>query len=100
MEDNALEFTKELIARPSITPKDEGCQEMVAGTLSTAGFTAEPMRFGEVDNLWLRRNNKAPLLVFAGIPMLCPRGPWTNGALTHSCPPYTMVIFMVGEQQI
>lgn len=75
MEDIALELTKELIARPSITPRDEGCQEIVARTLTGFGFEAELMRFGDVDNLWLRRNKLAPLLVFAGHTDVVPSGP-------------------------
>ena len=75
VQDIALELTKELIARPSITPKDEGCQKMVAEILASVGFTAEWMRFGDVDNLWLRRNTDAPLLVFAGHTDVVPAGP-------------------------
>ncbi|MDJ0955959.1 MAG: succinyl-diaminopimelate desuccinylase [Arenicellales bacterium] len=75
MQDITLELTKELVARPSITPRDEGCQEIVAETLSGVGFAAESMCFGDVDNLWLRRNTVAPLLVFAGHTDVVPTGP-------------------------
>ena len=75
VQDVALELTKELIARPSITPKDEGCQKIIATVLADAGFVAESMRFGDVDNLWLRRNTVAPLLVFAGHTDVVPTGP-------------------------
>lgn len=75
MHDPALELTKELIARPSITPKDAGCQPFISDMLSAAGFKAEPMPFGEVDNLWLRRKDAAPLFVFAGHTDVVPPGP-------------------------
>ena len=75
VQDVALELTKKLIARPSITPKDEGCQTFIAEELTSVGFAAESMRFGDVDNLWLRRNTVTPLLVFAGHTDVVPTGP-------------------------
>ncbi len=70
-----LEFTKELVARRSLTPEDAGCQELLAARLKQAGFTIEHMRFGDVDNLWARRGQAAPLLVFAGHTDVVPSGP-------------------------
>lgn len=72
---DALELTKELITKPSITPKDAGCQQLICDILTSAGFEAEAMPFGEVDNLWLRRKLSAPLLVFAGHTDVVPPGP-------------------------
>jgi succinyl-diaminopimelate desuccinylase len=46
-----LELTLDLIARASVTPADEGCQELLAGRLSRAGFAVEKLRYGNVDNL-------------------------------------------------
>lgn len=66
MDDATLEFAKALIRRPSITPDDQGCQELIGGRLQAIGFQIERLRFGNVDNLWARRGDKAPLLVFAG----------------------------------
>ncbi len=65
----------ELIRRPSVTPEDGGCQTLIADRLARAGFNAEPMRFGDVDNLWLRRGNAAPLFCFAGHTDVVPPGP-------------------------
>jgi len=70
-----LDYAIDLIARPSVTPDDEGCQQMIAGRLSAAGFAPEHLRFGEVDNLWARRGTEAPLFVFAGHTDVVPTGP-------------------------
>ncbi len=70
-----LELTKELIACPSITPNDAGCQQIIAARLSKIGFKVEPLRFGQVDNLWARLGNESPLLVFAGHTDVVPPGP-------------------------
>lgn len=75
MADAALELTRELIARPSVTPADAGCQQVVADRLSSSGFRAEHMRFGEVDNLWLVRDRGNPLFVFLGHTDVVPAGP-------------------------
>ena len=71
----ALELAQELIRRRSVTPEDAGCQALIAGRLATAGFRCEPMRFGDVSNLWARRGNAAPLLCFAGHTDVVPAGP-------------------------
>ncbi len=70
-----LELAKELIARASITPNDAGCQTVLAQRLTAIGFRAESMRFGEVDNTWLRRGQKSPLFVFVGHTDVVPPGP-------------------------
>ena len=71
----ALELAKELIARKSITPQDGGCQELLSARLAKSGFRCEPMRFGEVANLWARRGESAPLVCFAGHTDVVPTGP-------------------------
>jgi succinyl-diaminopimelate desuccinylase len=71
----ALELTKDLIARRSLTPADEGCQEVLAVRLAQSGFKIERLRFGAVDNLWARRGSAAPLLCFAGHTDVVPTGP-------------------------
>jgi succinyl-diaminopimelate desuccinylase len=65
----------ELIRRPSVTPADAGCQALMAERLWALGFHVEPMRFGEVDNLWARRGSAAPLFCFAGHTDVVPPGP-------------------------
>ncbi|WP_293760069.1 succinyl-diaminopimelate desuccinylase [uncultured Aquitalea sp.] len=70
-----LELTRALVSRHSVTPHDAGCQALLAERLAKLGFTLEPMRFGEVDNLWARRGSGKPLLCFAGHTDVVPSGP-------------------------
>jgi succinyl-diaminopimelate desuccinylase len=74
----ALELAKELIARKSVTPEDGGCQEVIAKRLARAGFKCEPMRFGDVSNLWARRGSEGPVVCFAGHTDVVPTGPLTE----------------------
>lgn len=75
---DTLELAKELIQRHSVTPEDAGCQPHISQRLAAHGFKAEPMRFGEVDNLWLRRGSSGPLFCFAGHTDVVPTGPEAN----------------------
>jgi succinyl-diaminopimelate desuccinylase len=70
-----LRLTRELIARRSITPKDEGCQELLSARLARLGFAIEPVRRGEVTNLWARRGRARPLFCFVGHTDVVPTGP-------------------------
>src|ERR1044071_6515578 len=72
---SALELAKELIARKSVTPEDGGCQDLLSARLSKAGFRGEPMKFGEVTNLWSRRGTSSPVVCFAGHTDVVPTGP-------------------------
>lgn len=75
-----LDLACELIARPSVTPNDAGCQELLATRLERLGFRIERLRFGDVDNLWARRGEQGPLFAFAGHTDVVPSGPverWT-----------------------
>ena len=70
-----LELAQELIRRRSVTPEDGGCQAFIASRLAAIGFACEPMKFGEVSNLWARRGSGRPLLCFAGHTDVVPTGP-------------------------
>lgn len=70
-----LELTRELIRRPSVTPDDQGCQQLISEILGNLGFELEHLRFGEVDNLWARRGEDGPMLCFAGHTDVVPPGP-------------------------
>lgn len=70
-----LDLTLDLLARPSLTPADAGCQEVMIGRLAALGFHVERMRFGEVDNFWARRGTAAPVLCFLGHTDVVPTGP-------------------------
>lgn len=81
LRDEVLALARELVGRRSVTPDDAGCQELIAGRLSSLGFTVEHMRFGETDNLWARHGAEAPLVVLAGHTDVVPPGPehrWTE----------------------
>ena len=68
-------LVEDLVARPSVTPGDAGCQALIAGRLAASGFAAETLAEGGVTNLWLRRGAAAPLVVFAGHTDVVPPGP-------------------------
>jgi succinyl-diaminopimelate desuccinylase len=71
----ALELTQALIARPSVSPADGGCQELMIERLAAAGFQIERLRFNNVENFWARRGRERPLLCFAGHTDVVPSGP-------------------------
>jgi succinyl-diaminopimelate desuccinylase len=73
--DKTLELAMELIRRASVTPRDEGCQELMISRLAPLGFRCERLRFGDVDNLWAQHGTGKPLLVFAGHSDVVPAGP-------------------------
>lgn len=70
-----LHLTEELIRRPSVTPLDEGCQQLMADRLSALGFNIESMFFEDTLNLWARRGQGKPLFCFAGHTDVVPTGP-------------------------
>jgi len=70
-----LRLARDLIARRSVTPEDGGCQEFLAERLARLGFAIEPIRRGEVSNLWARRGEARPLLCFIGHTDGVPTGP-------------------------
>jgi succinyl-diaminopimelate desuccinylase len=82
-----LELTEQLIARPSVTPDDAGCLEMLGERLNALHFESERLNFGpdnfRVSNLWTikRCSPQGPTLVFAGHTDVVPTGPldkWTQ----------------------
>jgi succinyl-diaminopimelate desuccinylase len=82
-----LLLTQQLIARPSLTPLDEGCLHIIGQRLEKIGFMLEKIRCGEVDNLWARRGNSGKLLCFAGHTDVVPTGPvdqWHSDPFTPS----------------
>ncbi len=64
-----------LIERPSVTPDDAGCQQLIAHRLQVAGFACERLRFGETDNLWATHGSGGPVLVLLGHTDVVPPGP-------------------------
>ena len=72
---DVLELAKELISRPSVTPGDGGCQDLIAALLEDLGFETRRLPFGPVSNLWARLGSTPPLFVFAGHTDVVPSGP-------------------------
>jgi succinyl-diaminopimelate desuccinylase len=69
----------ELIRRPSVTPKDEGALDIVAGYLEDLGFTCHRLVFGgdgsdAIVNLYARLGRGQPNLCFAGHTDVVPPG--------------------------
>ncbi|MBQ0132947.1 MAG: succinyl-diaminopimelate desuccinylase [Comamonas sp.] len=87
-----LQLAEQLISRPSITPEDAGCLELLSARLGTLGFVCERIDSGpdsfRVHNLWAKRTSGHPhakTLIFAGHTDVVPTGPIEQ----WSCPPFT-----------
>ena len=90
---SALRLAEALIARPSVTPDDAGCQALLKARLAPLGFDCETLVCGPSDfrvtNLWAH----APRPAAAGrrwpspaTPTSCPPARWRSGPATRSCP--------------
>jgi len=89
---STLRLLEALIARPSVTPKDEGCQALMSERLAAVGFESTTLTWGPADapvtNLWAVRTGRplsptdaGPTVVFAGHTDVVPTGPleqWTS----------------------
>jgi succinyl-diaminopimelate desuccinylase len=76
-----LDKVQALIARPSVTPADAGCLDLIASWLTPLGFGIERIDAGGVSNLWARRGKSGRLICFAGHTDVVPTGPlaqWTS----------------------
>ncbi len=81
MSGSTLDLASALIARPSITPDDQGCLEIIRGHLQPLGFHLEHLDRNGVSNLWATHGHGAPVLCFAGHTDVVPTGPqeqWTS----------------------
>lgn len=79
-----LALACQLIERPSVTPHDEGCQDLMIGRLEALGFAVERMRVEDVDNFWATHGREGPVLCFAGHTDVVPTGP----VQAWQCPPF------------
>lgn len=71
---DTLQLAKDLISRPSVTPKDEGCQLLMIDRLESVGFSIKSLKFGEVENFWATHGDTGPVFVFAGHTDVVPVG--------------------------
>jgi succinyl-diaminopimelate desuccinylase len=81
MSEVTLDLARQIMARPSVTPEDAGCCDLVAHRLQAMGFRCEFINRNGVTNLWARRGSTQPLFVFAGHTDVVPTGPlekWTS----------------------
>lgn len=67
-------LTQNLIQRPSVTPNDEGCLDLVTEHLQEMGFNCHRLPFGDVDNLYARLGTTEPNFCFAGHTDVVPIG--------------------------
>lgn len=74
MKNEIINLAQNLIRRPSISPDDQGCQQMIAERLANLGFEIEWMNFGETTNLWAKHGSTQPLVAFAGHTDVVPTG--------------------------
>jgi succinyl-diaminopimelate desuccinylase len=75
VKNETLELAKALIARRSITPADEGCQQLIVDRLAPLGFVPEVFVCNDVTNLLIRHGTARPLVVLAGHTDVVPPGP-------------------------
>ena len=86
--DPTLDLAEQLIARPSVTPDDGGCMDLIAERLKRIGFACEFINRGGVRNLWARKGTTSPLFCFAGHTDVVPAGPreqWQSEPFQPSC---------------
>lgn len=88
MKQQILSLAQHLIQRPSISPNDEGCQQLIAERLQAVGFHIEWLPFGDTLNLWATHGTGEPCLAFAGHTDIVPVG--DENAWTY--PPFSAEI--------
>ncbi|MFT5815478.1 MAG: succinyl-diaminopimelate desuccinylase [Psychroserpens sp.] len=71
---STISLAQALIERPSVTPEDFGCQQLMSDRLAKLGFNNESMVFEDTTNLWSRRGNSGPVFCFAGHTDVVPAG--------------------------
>ena len=75
MTQSVLALAQRLIARPSVTPDDAGCLELVTERLAPLGFVFERFDNNGVSNLWARLGTAGKVICFAGHTDVVPTGP-------------------------
>ena len=82
MQNKIVSLAQSLISKPSITPQEQGCCQIISDKLKALGFHIESMNKGEVSNFWaVRQTGSLPRsikLVFAGHVDVVPPGMEAN----------------------
>jgi len=71
---NELKLAKELIRKPSVTPKDAGAISLLAKNLRTLGFKCQIINFKNIKNLYAKLGNSSPNFCYAGHTDVVPPG--------------------------
>ena len=69
-----LKLAKELIRRPSVTPKDAGTINLLAKNLKSLGFKCQIKKFKDIKNLYAKLGKSNPNFCFAGHTDVVPPG--------------------------
>ena len=64
----------ELVSRPSVTPKDEGCQQLIATRLRDSGFHIENLTHIDTTNMYATHGSGSPNFCFLGHTDVVPPG--------------------------
>lgn len=81
MKNEIIRLAQALIQRQSISPDDQGCQQLIAERLQAVGFQLEWLPFGDTLNLWATHGQGEPCFAFAGHTDVVPAGDenqWTH----------------------
>ncbi len=71
---NELKLAKELIRKPSITPKDFGAINLLAKNLRSLGFNCKIINFKNIKNLYAKLGKSSPNFCYAGHTDVVPPG--------------------------
>ena len=74
MQINELKLAKELIRKPSITPKDFGAINLLAKYLKSLGFKCKIINFKNIKNLYAKLGKSSPNFCYAGHTDVVPPG--------------------------
>ena len=69
-----LKLSKELIRRPSVTPKDAGTMNLLAKNLRSLGFKCQIINFKNIKNLYAKLGRASPNFCYAGHTDVVPPG--------------------------
>ena len=76
-----IEFLQKLIKIQSLSPRDEGCFDLIEERLNKLEFNCERINYANVENLYATYGDKGKLFCFLGHTDVVPTGPeeqWTH----------------------